>query len=304
MFYVYAHLRKTDMSVFYIGKGSGDRAFVRSGRNKMWRSVFDRHGCIVVILKKFEDESSAYEEEKRIIQSIGLENLTNMTSGGVGAPGVEFSAKRKSKARIHLITVGKTYRDMVHIINGKNKKRIFTGCGRSFLGALSVKEWMESNGIKNPCTHLISSAARKGGQHKGVFLRYKEVSFMRKSSAVARPVGNSAGEVFESIAHAALSMRERGLPGNSSSIHNAISGISVTSCGYRWGYVKNGKIEINERKRKTKFKRIRRSDGMVFESLIAAASFMNKGNSANKNISLAARGVTKTAYGFGWEYEK
>lgn len=303
MFYVYAHLRKTDLSVFYIGKGSGDRAFVRSGRNAMWRSVFEKHGCMVVILERFKDEQSAFLEEARLIEAIGIKNLCNMAYGGPGSPGVEFSSERKSKARTHLITVGKPYRDMVRVIQGKRKKRIFTKCGKSFLGAPAVKAWMEKMGVTGVSTHRISAAARSGGAHKGFALRYKGVNFMKVESAVARKVGNSNGEIFESIKKAAEEMRSRGLKASSSSIHKAINGTSIHACGMRWGYVVDGKIEINDFARKTKLKKIIRSDGLVFDSLKSAAEFMGKGKSANKNISLAARGKTKTAYGFGWKYE-
>lgn len=126
---------------------------------------------------------------------------------------------------------------------------------------------------------------------------------MEVESAVARKVGNSNGEIFESIKKAAEEMRGRGLKASSSSIHKAINGTSIHACGMRWGYVVDGKIEINDFARKTKLKKIIRSDGLVFDSLKSAAEFMGKGKSANKNISLAARGKTKTAYGFGWKYE-
>lgn len=46
-------------------------------------------------------------------------------------------------------------------------------------------------------------------------------------------------------------------------------------------------------------KRTKRSDGMMFDSLTAAAKSV-KGDMSN--ISKVCRGVAKTAYGYGWEY--
>lgn len=303
MYYVYAHLRKTDNSVFYIGKGSGDRAFVKRGRNKMWQSVFAKHGCLVVILKRFKNEEDAFEEEKRLIAEIGLNKLTNMASGGVGAPSVEFTADRKEAVRVHLRIVGKPYRDMIHIMQGKSKKRIFTDCGRSFLGSKAAEIWLKSLGHDKARYTSICSAARRGGTHKGVGFRYKEVKFMKKNSAVARPVGNSKGEIYPSIRAAAESMRSKGIRTTSASIHGAINGKCVRAGGLRWGYVTNGEICIKDFERPTKTKRIIRSDGLEFPSLKAAAEYMGDGRKCVKNISLAATGKIKTAYGYGWKYQ-
>jgi hypothetical protein len=302
MFYVYAHLRKTDRSVFYIGKGKGQRAFVKAARNKMWRSIEKKHGCLVVVLSRWPDEQGAFDEEERLINYIGIENLSNMTKGGAGAKGMVLSAGRKSKARKHLYIVSKPYRDMVNIIQGKSKKRIFTSCGKSFLGAVAVKKWMESKGISGITTHGVSRAAKNGGEHKGFLLRYKDVVFMDKAPNRSVKVGNSGGEIFDSMQSAAESMNSRGHACTKASIHGAIHGRSVTAGGQRWGLIVNGEINIVDFDRETKFKKIKRSDGVVFDSLKDAAKQTSEKKSANKNISLAARGKTKTAYGFGWEY--
>lgn len=305
MFYVYAHLRETDKSVFYIGKGSGDRAYVKNGRNAMWNSVFKKHGCLVVILSEWECEEEAFKEEELLINKIGIENLTNMAHGGKGAKGVEFSKERKSRARKHLEIYNKNCLNMVAIAQAKSRKRIYTECGRSFLGAAKAREWMVNDLLINDANQQrINRAAKVGGNYKGIYFRYKDVSFMKNPEVGGRsiPVGNSDGEVFPSIRKAVESMVDKGLKASSASIHGAINGRHITAAGKRWGYVVDGEIVIKEFDRKTKLKKIRRSDGMIFESLKAAADFMENGSNANKNISLAARGKTKTAYGYGWEY--
>ncbi len=305
MFYVYAHLRETDLSVFYIGKGSGDRAFVKAGRNTMWRSVFEKHGCMVVILSKWKNEDDAFREEEKLISEIGIKNLTNMAFGGKGARGVEFSKERKEKAKLHLEIYNKNFMRLVSIAQSKSRKRIFTDCGKSFLGAKKAMEWMETTlGIKGCSQKRINRAAIKGNSYKGVFFRYKEVDFMEKPEVGGRsiPVGNSDGEVFLSIRKAAESMVDKGLKATSASIHGAINGRCITAAGKRWGYVVDGEIAIKDFDRKTKLKAIRRSDGAVFDSLMEAAIKTSGKKTGSKNISLCALGKTKTAYGYKWEY--
>jgi len=303
VFYVYAHLRKTDNSVFYIGKGSGDRAFVKSNRNKMWRSVFEKHGCIVVILSRWENEDDAFAEEERLISHYGIENLTNMTNGGRGAPGVEFSKERKELHRNILIVAGRKQVEMLFVIQRKCMKRVFTKCGKSFLGAPAALKWMhESLGLTDATREGISHAAKKGGQHCGVFFRYKNVKFMEKKPNRRREVGNSLGERFQTIRDAVRHMRNRGIKTTSPTIHNAINGKCITAGGLRWGYVENDEIKIVDFVRKTKFKKIQRSDGVLFNSLQEAAKETNKSPAAHKNISLCALGKTKTAYGYTWRY--
>ncbi len=271
----------------------------------MWNHVFKKHGCIVVILSKWGSEQEAFKEEERLIAEIGIKNLTNMAYGGAGAKGVEFSKERKDIHRKNLETYGLKIHDLSLIAKNKNKKRIFTECGRSFLGASAVKEWMNKElGIDCNSTNLISHAAAKGGRCCGIKLRYKDVKFMEEKQLGhrARAVGNSDGMIFPSILKAAEYMRSIGEICSSPSIHGAINGKSVYAAGRRWGYVVDGKIQIKDFERKTKYKKIERSDGVIFNSLQEAAAKTKNTANAHKNISLCARGKSKTAYGYTWRY--
>lgn len=100
-FYVYAHFRKTDGRLFYVGKGSGRRAFSRSGRNKHWKSVERKHGFKVRIVKSGLSEDEAFDLERRLI-SARREQLATYTEGGPGISGYRHTEKAKaamSKAR-------------------------------------------------------------------------------------------------------------------------------------------------------------------------------------------------------------
>lgn len=92
MFYVYDLIDPRDGSVFYVGKGTGDRhrEHVRDAKNGASGPKCDRIRDILSagltvewkIVREFDDELAAYAYEKRRISRIGLQNLTNIAPGG------------------------------------------------------------------------------------------------------------------------------------------------------------------------------------------------------------------------------
>ena len=50
-FYVYVHKKKTNGEVFYVGKGSGKRAWSAFGRNSLWKRTADKYGWLVEIVQ-------------------------------------------------------------------------------------------------------------------------------------------------------------------------------------------------------------------------------------------------------------
>lgn len=103
-YYLYCHRRKDDNSIFYIGKGSGKRAWTRQGRNIYWKRVAEKAGFEVEILYHDLQEEEAFILEKDFIRNLkefGCK-LSNITDGGEGASGVKMSEETKlklSKAR-------------------------------------------------------------------------------------------------------------------------------------------------------------------------------------------------------------
>lgn len=84
-FYVYAHLRESDGSIFYIGKGRGRRAWQFYSRSCGWLDEKEKHGCLVKIVSDGMSEPCALTLERIGISKIGLENLSNLKAGARGS---------------------------------------------------------------------------------------------------------------------------------------------------------------------------------------------------------------------------
>jgi hypothetical protein len=102
MFYTYAHYRKNDDSglPFYIGKGSGKRAFVRR-RTAYWKNIVAKNGLRVDILCSWPSEEDAFIHEKVLIEifkSMGACEC-NLTKGGEGPSGMTHSEQVKQRMR-------------------------------------------------------------------------------------------------------------------------------------------------------------------------------------------------------------
>ena len=98
-FYTYMHIRNDTHKPFYVGKGYGDRAFWKYGRNKHWQNIVNKVGYKVQILANWENENDAFEHEKLLIKcfrDINIE-LVNLTDGGDGPSGQKFSQEQREK---------------------------------------------------------------------------------------------------------------------------------------------------------------------------------------------------------------
>lgn len=88
-YYVYIHYRNDTNNPFYIGKGCGDRAYVKRRRNKYWNNIVNKHGYTIKIYKNNLTEKEAFKLEKELIEK--YKDLCNMTDGGEGSSGFKHS---------------------------------------------------------------------------------------------------------------------------------------------------------------------------------------------------------------------
>lgn len=92
-YYVYLHKRKSDGLIFYVGKGSGYRAWVKLGRNPYWNNVVNKHGLEVEILFDNLSEEESHQVEIDTILELKYFGyvLTNISDGGEGYSGYKWS---------------------------------------------------------------------------------------------------------------------------------------------------------------------------------------------------------------------
>ncbi len=132
-YYIYLHIKKTDGTPFYIGKGKcGTNRFNSShGRNKFWHNIVNKYGYDVIIIENNLEPIISCEREQYWINRIGRRDLgngplVNMTDGGEGANGriVAFE-HRKFGEKNHFY--GKTHNeDTKNKIKISNKKRVWS----------------------------------------------------------------------------------------------------------------------------------------------------------------------------------
>ncbi len=98
-FYVYRHLTEDEGRVFYIGNGSGNRAWSQSSRNRMWAAIVKKHGFVVEIVECGLTEDAAFALETEY--SLGSEEkLATFTLGGGGTSGYRHTDETRAKLSI------------------------------------------------------------------------------------------------------------------------------------------------------------------------------------------------------------
>jgi hypothetical protein len=102
MYYTYAYLRE-DRTPYYIGKGSGNRAYQNHKRNN-GQNFLPKNKNQIIILKKFELEDDAYKHEQYLIALYGRKCdggiLINMVHGGKGGARKYLTQKEKEDAQL------------------------------------------------------------------------------------------------------------------------------------------------------------------------------------------------------------
>ena len=103
--YVYAHYKATTKELFYIGKGSGKRAWVTFRRSDWWKKIAKKHGVEVKILQDGLQPWAAYEMEKDLIALHGRKDegrggLINNCDGGIGGKGAKRSKEDVERQKV------------------------------------------------------------------------------------------------------------------------------------------------------------------------------------------------------------
>lgn len=177
VFYVYVHKKASNLDIFYVGKGKGNRATSLSGRNKHWKNVVNKYGYIYEIVHDNLSENEAFDLEIKLIKQYmdnGID-LCNKSTGGEGASGVIHSEITKNKFR--LAKLGKKQslehaaKSRVSRLGCKNtpehiektvqskRKPVISSSGQLFISTEHACQFKKQNGYPNAVQSNISLCA-------------------------------------------------------------------------------------------------------------------------------------------------
>lgn len=230
-FYVYMHRKISDGTVFYVGKGCGDRKYDKFHRSKWWKSVESKHGRSIEICQEDMSESDSFLLEQWLIAKFRHEglNLVNLSDGGDGQSGWRHTTESIEK------------------IKNSQIKLVYSSTGEKFNGLKDACVFLKSNGYEKAdrcpismcCNGKLSSAYGRAWSYDG-FPDHPEImgrDLQKISASVSRSkeVKNSQGETFSSI-KVALEFINSKIDKNVTYFHikKALSDFSITLCERNW----------------------------------------------------------------------
>ena len=236
-FYVYVHRRATDGLVFYVGKGTGKRAWALNGRNKHWHNIVKKHGRTVEIVQSGMQEWWALEMEIDLISSYGRDNVCNMTDGGEGASGFTHSPETKKRlSEVNSNRVIPMDQRIAMSIYRKGKPNGHLGLKRTDQARANMSAAQRSSKNRPDISGDKNPAKRIDVRMK---MMVKRPSISGSKNCHASPIlCIETGVRFGSIVEANEWLRSIGKNGDTK---QCARGLSKTAGGYTWRYAERKK---------------------------------------------------------------
>lgn len=129
-YYVYAHYKADSGEIFYIGKGSENRALQKGmkDRSDFWHRVVNKHGFFHKILHDNLTEEQAFEIERAEIAKhgrikTGTGTLINLSDGGEGSSGHRWTEEqREAQSKRQIGRPGPVHTEETRRILSEKKK--------------------------------------------------------------------------------------------------------------------------------------------------------------------------------------
>ena len=215
-FYIYAHHRNDSGALFYVGKGTGKRAWTirSSGRNPHWQNIVRKHGRTVRIVADGLDEELAFLGEVELIDKLRRlgADLTNTTEGGEGATITDPAAKQRHRESIKAALARPEVRERL---------------------SASIRAGLADPAVRARRNQAISAAWSRPEARARKSAASKAAAAGRRTAVLCA----STGARFASMADAAAWLRENGWPkATPSKICLACSGARPAAYGFTWQY--------------------------------------------------------------------
>jgi hypothetical protein len=138
-FYTYAYLRE-DRTPYYIGKGKGNRAFIKNRKGAKSPKDITR----IIFLKQNITEEEAFEHEKYMIAVFGRKDLGtgilhNRTDGGEGSSGAIRTEKWKRNI-IKADEISKKNQTGIYSLTPEKRKEVGLFCKERGIGIYSLTD--------------------------------------------------------------------------------------------------------------------------------------------------------------------
>lgn len=224
MHYTYIHTTPQGR-VFYVGKGTGRRAWRTYGRNKHWHAIVDKYGFEFNILKYWATETEALNHEKQLISellSLGIK-LANATTGG-DSPGLisEETRRRMSAAKLGRVTPATTKRKISDSLKGMKRNA-------DFCQKISERQRGENN-------HMFGTTLNDSHPLR------QYIGLSGSNNPKATPVlCVQTGQRFQTLTDAETWLRSKGfLKARKQNICFVAQGKRSFAYGYKWQYIQQG----------------------------------------------------------------